>query len=325
MTRMTVAFCCMAVLAGVAVGQVARLPGAEPTTQGEFVFVGKVTSAVSGLASMSEPPRYQFTVQFDVLEMIKGDKPDKMVLRYITTDDKAKVLQVGAKVLVTAKTGRAASIVEGTDEAVKAAGGKSTGDAGTPPASGPAATQAAPTSQPGAKAKTDPTGLPLDARLVVKKDTYTLKADQSGDAFAKKLKDAAKPGGEPPAPPEVDLAFELTNTGKKAITIPLGGDATRLDLKLEGPGAVTVPFAQMMTMEFRLGTPTTIEPGKSITIPVAKLLHGTRGVGNASYWTKAGTYTLTASYVAPIEGLGLKEEQAVTITTAPVTIKVTEK
>jgi hypothetical protein len=67
-----------------------------------------------------------------------------------------------------------------------------------------------------------------------------------------------------------------------------------------------------------------IEPGKSFTIPITKLLHGVRGDTNASYWTAAGTYTLTASYVAPIEGLGLKEEQQATITAAPVKVQVAE-
>ena len=120
------------------------------------------------------------------------------------------------------------------------------------------------------------------------------------------------------------MTFELTNTGKKAVTIPQGSDASSLNLKLEGPGAVTVSYVQMRTMEYRIGKPVTIEPGKSITIPIAKLLHGMRGDSSASYWTAAGEYTLTASYVTPVEGLNLKEDQQATITAAPVKIKVTE-
>lgn len=286
------------------------------------MFVGKVTSAVSGLASMSDPPRYQFTVKFDVLEMIKGDKPESMVLRFITTDDKAKVLQAGAKVLVTAKDGRAQTIVEGTDEAIKAAGGKST--ATSRPASGPAATQPA-ASQPAAKAKTDPAGLPVEARLIVKKDTYVLKADQAGEAFTKKLDEIAKSGGQPPNPPEVEMSLELVNTGKESITVSVGGDSGTLVLKLEGPGAVTVPFTGAMSMDFKMGTPTNVEPGKALTIPITKLLHGARGIGEASDWTKPGTYTVTASYVTTIQGLGFNDQQTTTATAAPVTVRVTDK
>lgn len=325
MTRITFAFFCMALLVGVAVGQVARLPGTEQTTQGEFVFVGKVTSAVSGMASMSEPPRFQFTVRFEVLEMIRGDKPDKMILSYITTDNQENILQAGTRVLVTANKGRAQSIVEGTDEAVKAAGGKRTDSAASRPSSGPAATQSTTGGQPAQKSKTDPADLPLEARLVLKKDTYLLNADQSGEAFRNKLRDLAKSGGELPSPPEVEMAFEVTNTGKKAITIPLGGDATRLDLRLEGKGAVTIPAGAAMTEEFRLGKATTVQPGKSLTIPIPKLLHGIRGIANVSYWTTAGAYSLTASYVAPVEGLGLKRGQSLTITAPSVTINVVQK
>ncbi|MBI5724921.1 MAG: hypothetical protein HZA50_13255 [Planctomycetes bacterium] len=184
--------------------------------------------------------------------------------------------------------------------------------------------QASPASSPDEKGKTDPPGLTLEAKLILKKDEYKLDPNQSGEEFAKKLKNPAGPGKRPPSPPEVEMVFELTNTGKKTVTVPLGSDASSLDLTLEGPGAVTIGYVQMRTMEYRMGKPTIIEPGKSMTIPIAKLLHGMRGDANASYWTAAGTYTLTASYTAPIEGLGLKEEQRATITAAPVKIKVAE-
>ncbi|MFB3890657.1 MAG: formylglycine-generating enzyme family protein [Phycisphaerae bacterium] len=136
MNRSVLIACCAALLAGTAVSQVAVLPGFEPATQGDFVFVAKVTSAVAGVASMSDPPRYQFTIKFEDVEMINGDKPDKMVLRYTTIDDKAAFLRAGAKVLVKAQKGVVIGIEPATPEAIKAAGGKAT--------SGPASAAAQP-------------------------------------------------------------------------------------------------------------------------------------------------------------------------------------
>lgn len=179
-------------------------------------------------------------------------------------------------------------------------------------------TASAPASQ--ASGKTDPADLPLKARLVLNKDTYQLDPAQSGEAFAEKLKKLAKEMKQPPAPPEVDMTFELTNTSDKPVTITLDSDAGSLDLTLEGPGAVTVPYVFIRTMEFRGGRETTIQPGKSLTIPIKKLLHGSRGDGNASYWTAAGDYTLTAQLTAPVPSLKLERA---TITAAPVKVTVT--
>ena len=119
------------------------------------------------------------------------------------------------------------------------------------------------------------------------------------------------------------MAIEIANTGTKAVTIPIGGDATRVELKLEGPGAVTVPYAAMHTMEYRLGRDTKIEPGKPITIALPRLLFGNRGDSMAAYWTAPGEYTLTASYVAPSEGIDGREDKQATITAAPVKVQVT--
>jgi hypothetical protein len=119
------------------------------------------------------------------------------------------------------------------------------------------------------------------------------------------------------------MALELTNTGTKTIAVNLDGDAARLELKLEGPGAVTVPYMPMHTREFRMGVDTKIEPGKSITIPIARLLHGMRGDSSACYWTAPGLYTLTASYVTPVQGLDVPKDRQATITAAPVKAQVT--
>ncbi len=188
------------------------------------------------------------------------------------------------------------------------------------------ASQPATATSPAAKGKTIPEGLPLEARLIVKNGTYGLDPGQSGEAFAKELKEKAKdPSGRirPPAPPVVDMTFELTNKSKSTITIPVGSDDARLELKLEGPGAVTVPFQQMHTLEFRVGRPLDIEPGKSTEFTISRLHFGERGDTFAAYWTQPGTYTLTASYVTPVEGVDLKGARQATIIAAPVQVQVT--
>ena len=73
---------------------------------------------------------------------------------------------------------------------------------------------------------TDPQGLPVEAKLVTEKDTYTLDAKQSGDEFAKKLRESESGREAPPEPPAVSMTFKLTNTGKETITIPVGADGS---------------------------------------------------------------------------------------------------
>jgi len=188
----------------------------------------------------------------------------------------------------------------------------------------PVPTPAAADEKPGAKSS-------LEAKLVIKNNkdaTYQMEAGKSGDEFAKKLKEGGLMA-EPPAPPKVDMELVITNTGKKMIVIPLGSDSSQMNLTLDGPGAVTVAYMQMHTMEMRLGNPTKIEPGKSLTIPITQLAHGNRGDSMASYWTKAGEYTLTASYVTPVQEGEPKEneegaEQITTVTAAPVKVQVKE-
>src|SRR5262249_29457079 len=73
------------------------------------------------------------------------------------------------------------------------------------------------------KGKTIPAGVPLELRLVSQKDTYALDlGGKNADAFRKLLN--AK-GEKLPAPPKVDLVFELRNTGAKELQVWIAGDA----------------------------------------------------------------------------------------------------
>jgi hypothetical protein len=163
----------------------------------------------------------------------------------------------------------------------------------------------------------------LTATLIANKDTYTLDPTQSGKDFRDKL-DAMKnargrmgPGGNLPTPPAVDCTLQITNTSDHAITLTTGGDDSQITLKLEGPGAVTVDHNVPMTMEFRIGKPTTLAPGKSMEIKISSLAFGMRGISQYAYWTEPGDYTLTATLT-----YGTPEGKQGKVTSAATPLKV---
>jgi hypothetical protein len=164
-----------------------------------------------------------------------------------------------------------------------------------------------------------PAPLTLEANLVVAQDTYTLPAARIGEEFRKQTQTANRAGNAMPAPPDVDLTLELKNTGAAPVVVTLDADSCRVNLKLEGPGAVNVDANVMMTMEFRGGRQATIDPGKSLSIPIKSLRHGLRGISKLAYWTEPGEYTLTASYTTHPPDLN---DQTSTIEAPPVKIKV---
>jgi hypothetical protein len=113
-----------------------------------------------------------------------------------------------------------------------------------------------------------------------------------------------------PPPPAVDLTLRVTNTTDKDITIRVGGDDSRVELKLAGPGAVTLDHNVPMTMEFRIGKAVVIAPGKSYDTKISSLAFGMRGVSQYAYWTEPGEYTLVATLVYGVEEKQSKVESA---------------
>jgi hypothetical protein len=161
----------------------------------------------------------------------------------------------------------------------------------------------------------------LTAALIVNKGTYVLNPAQSGAAFRSQL-DQLKSGqvkGRLPQPPAVELTFRIRNATDKPVALEIGGDDSQMDLKLDGPGAVTVDNNIAVTMEFRMGTPVTIAAGKTYDIKISLLAFGIRGISKYAYWTEPGDYSLTASYTS-----GTSEKKG-TITSAPVTIKISKE
>jgi hypothetical protein len=207
-----------------------------------------------------------------------------------------------------------------------------------------ALTSAAPKpAEPPAKGKVEPAGAPLEARLIAKKTMYVL------DRKGKSADDYAKDAEKNPPPVDVDLVLELRNTSAKDIKIWVlgqlrgeqrlfGGDYVEFVLDLKGPGAVRALVARRYT---RPRTPgpnvTTIGPGKTVRMPLTSLWYGRPGVATyevyRTCWTKAGDYTLTATYKTAVDPAPAGSKPArwgtfdgghVAVTSAPIKLKVVE-
>jgi hypothetical protein len=169
--------------------------------------------------------------------------------------------------------------------------------------------------------------LPVKAKLVAKTTTYKLDlGGKTAEEFRTLLKDAEKSGRMPP-PPAVEMALEITNTSDKEIKIWTSGDPVQIDLKLTGPGAVNARPQLAFTTIFIGPKAETLAPGKSLSLPIAKLQYGFRGASNMSYWTEPGEYKLSATFKTGIQPApkGVKERDGfgpVTVPAEPVTIKV---
>jgi RNA polymerase sigma factor (sigma-70 family) len=210
-------------------------------------------------------------------------------------------------------------------------------ESGPPPAKkAPAGRKEAEPEPPGGKAKTEPAGVPLEARLVVKKRTYTLDlGGKTAEQVRDQIKKAESADGMPPAP-EVDLVFQIKNTGRKDLQLWTGGDGPRLDLELKGPAALSVDAKKAFTLELRAPVATALGPGKTYEQPVKQLMYGHRGISHHAYWLKPGEYTLTAVFhtaVSPTpkgakpaaNDFGMKDFGAVKLISAPVKLKVEAK
>jgi hypothetical protein len=179
--------------------------------------------------------------------------------------------------------------------------------------------------QPG-KGKTVPDGVPLELRLVSQKDSYVLDlGGKKADEFRKLLKEK---GGKLPAPPKVDLVFELRNTGKKDLKVWIAGDATEYDMDLKGPGAVSVSPNVSVTTDVRPAKWVSLAAGEARKVGFGTLKYGYRGVAKQAYFTEPGEYTLTVSFktgVSPAPKGSEKVEGGfgkVTIISAPVKLTV---
>src|SRR5690349_19927261 len=78
--------------------------------------------------------------------------------------------------------------------------------------------------------KSDPPGVPVQARLESRKPSYTLDlGGMTAEQFRKQVRDADTMGAYPPAP-AVDLVLSLHNSGDRDIDIRVGGTTTIVTL-----------------------------------------------------------------------------------------------
>ena len=112
---------------------------------------------------------------------------------------------------------------------------------------------------------------------------------------SKKLKEKAI--GRPVAPAAaVPITLRVHNTTEEAVTFNFGADASSYTLTVKGPGVEVVKYPVIMTREFRIGKPVTLEPGKTFDIPLKELEDGMRGKGRLTIITEPGEYTISATY-----------------------------
>jgi WD40 repeat protein len=137
-----------------------------------------------------------------------------------------------------------------------------------------------------------PSDLPLETKLVSRKDAYTL---DLGGRTPEEVARLVGSDSKPPAP-KVDLELILRNTSERTITLDPDGS---FDCYLIGDGAMNWPELPRQTGRID-GTAEppkiTLAPGESHTLPIKSLDHPCDGYGGQSYWLLPGEYTLRASY-----------------------------
>ena len=94
----------------------------------------------------------------------------------------------------------------------------------------------------------------------------------------------------------VDLAFEVVNRSTAPIQIlPYRSDSVILRLAVKGPEVAVVKPRRLQILEGRRGDPITLAPGKTYRVPIHDLAYGFRGDEERAYWTRPGTYSITAT------------------------------
>ncbi len=143
----------------------------------------------------------------------------------------------------------------------------------------------------------------LQACLEVRQLEYELTKELAGRGVVGLKPDQRGGVRNLPAVPSVEMVLHIKNTSDQAITLNKGGDQSRLELQLVGPGAVTLDnLPVMMTREFRMGQDVKLQPGESMDLPVEGLSFGMRNLTGRCYWTQAGVHYLVASYTTPVNG-----------------------
>ena len=136
---------------------------------------------------------------------------------------------------------------------------------------------------------------PVTARLIVKQETYILPREWEDAKFRKQIVDE-EDGDKLPDPPKVRLVLELRNTSEKPVMIWPRGHVDEPQITISGPGIVEPENLRSFSGNSSVTTPQpVIQPGKRHRITIKSLNPGGFSSDNV-YWTKAGEYTITATY-----------------------------
>ena len=147
-----------------------------------------------------------------------------------------------------------------------------------------------------------PAGLPLKIRLIAQETVHRLdRGGLSNEAYRKKL-DVAKIAGPLPPSPQVDVVFELENTGAQEIQLLVGGDVCgSLRLRLQGPGAVNITYRpDEQTDDLKPATIVKLPPGARHRWVFRDLDSSGARDSSRAYWTQAGEYHLSAGFTVAV-------------------------
>jgi len=144
-----------------------------------------------------------------------------------------------------------------------------------------------------------------------------------------RLRMAIGQGNHAPRPLAVNLAFEVINRSAASVEIlSYGSDSVTLRLLVKGPEVAVLTPRRLQTMELRRGRPITLAPGERYRVPIGHLAYGHRGDEERAYWTRPGTYSITATLVTaqrPAPPGAQADEQGfamVTVTSNPIRVEV---
>jgi hypothetical protein len=211
---------------------------------------------------------------------------------------------------------------------------------------GPSVAVAVPVNEdkPESKPKSDPPGVPLEMKLLARKDSYTLDlGGKTAAEFRKQVEATKNPqAANVPSAPAAEFAVEIRNAGKTDVELVLGdqfGDFIRLDL--QGPDALAVDLSVVVPAIRVRPRPVKLAPGKTYVHEYKSLSQQSNNQdGFRAYWLKPGEYTLTATLGtavrpapkdagAPFDGKMFRELKdqgwgGVTLTSNAITFKVVE-
>jgi hypothetical protein len=123
--------------------------------------------------------------------------------------------------------------------------------------------------------------------------TLTLAPSETGDGFRRELTLAQHDVRLPPPTP-VPLALDLSNGGKRAVNVRIGGPGSELSLDVKGDGVVRIPASRAATPAFLEQRSFELEPGQHHEIRIDRLIAGAPGEWEYIYLTEPGEYALRA-------------------------------